>query len=98
MRIVIFLLMLGIEPGTVWIEHYLNYGLFAILCCIKRVSEIQDTVEVREVPDIPQSLIKVSIKLQFVGELPLSDAIEAFKTRGGERPQDPINALNIILG
>ena len=54
----------------------------------------------REVPDIPTSVIKVSIKLQRVGEFPLRAAIEDFEKRGSnvERPQDPVNALNIILG
>ena len=60
----------------------------------------QDVVEVLEVVDIPQSLIKVGIKLQCIGEFPICDAISAYQRSGTtvDKPQDPITALNIILG
>ena len=73
------------SPLALWFNTALNHSF-------------QDTVEVLEVADIPQSSIRVSIKLQRVGELPLRDAIEQFEKRGSDRPQDSINALNIILG
>ncbi len=39
----------------------------------------QDTVEILEVPDIPQNKVKVSMKLQRIGEYPLREVLEAYQ-------------------
>jgi hypothetical protein len=60
---------------------------------------LKDVVEIREVADIP-STIKVSMKLQYVGEYPIGEVITQYQRYGSrvDKPQDAVNALNIILG
>ncbi len=50
--------------------------------------------------DIPDKTVKVLIKLQKVGELPMADIFNDYIARGSsvDKPQDQVNALNIILG
>lgn len=60
----------------------------------------QDFVQVAEVEDLPDQLIKVLVRVQFVGEFPMGDVIASYQRLGSkvDKPQDAINALNIILG
>jgi hypothetical protein len=62
--------------------------------------QLQDTVEILEVKDIPDKTVKVMIKLQKVGELPMAAIFDEYIARGSsvDKPQDQVNALNIILG
>ena len=61
---------------------------------------LQNFVQVPEVKDLPDQLIRVMIRVQFVGEYPIGDVIENYQRFGSkvDKPQDAINALNIILG
>ena len=62
--------------------------------------QLQDTVEILEVKDIPDKTVKVLIKLQKVAELPIAAIFNDYIARGSsvDKPQDQTNALNIILG
>ena len=60
---------------------------------------LKASVTVREVEDIPDRQVEVNFKLQKVGEFPLKSAFDDYLSRGSnvEKPQDQINALNIII-
>ena len=49
---------------------------------------------------MPDQLIRVLVRVQFVGEFPMGDVIASDQRLGSkvDKPQDAINALNIILG